>query len=79
MKIKNLNSRLIYSVEYVLSKKTLTVELHRGDIYRYSNVPFSEYVKIRFAESPGSYYTKFIKNENKYNVEKIDKIPLKIR
>ncbi|WP_320045944.1 KTSC domain-containing protein [uncultured Ilyobacter sp.] len=79
MKTKNFKSRLIYSIEYIFSKKLLIVELNKGGIYKYFGVAFSEYLKLRFSKSPGYYYTNFIKNNGKYKVEKNDKIPLKIR
>ncbi|WP_319204497.1 KTSC domain-containing protein [uncultured Ilyobacter sp.] len=79
MKTKNFKSRLIYSIEYVFSEKLLVVELNKGGLYKYFGVPFSEYLKLRFSKSLGYYYTNFIKDNNKYKVEKNDIIPLKIR
>ena len=79
MKIINFKSRLIYSVEYIFSEKILIIELNKGGTYKYFDVPFSEYLKLRFSKSSGHYYTNSIKNNSRYKVEKNDSIPLKIR
>jgi hypothetical protein len=69
MKRINVESSSIKSIGYDIITQLLEIEFTRGAIYQYQNVSSLEVVKMLFAESIGSYFAKYIKNN--YEFEEI--------
>lgn len=61
MKI-DVKSRLIDAMEYDAASKRLKVFLSNGHIREYVDVPEHIFADIQIATSPGSYYSKLVKN-----------------
>ena len=59
-------SSSINSIGYDAETKTLEVEFNTGAVYRYLNVPVSEYVGLLTADSVGAYFSKHIKGKYEY-------------
>lgn len=49
------------SVGYDANSSTLEIEFHSGGIYRYADVPASEYRALMSADSKGRYFNAHIK------------------
>ncbi len=61
------------SVGYDVFNQIMEVEFLSGGIYRYYNVPQSEYEELMTASSKGRYFTKhFKKHPNLYPYEKLN-------
>lgn len=56
----------IASVGYDTNSATLEVEFNNGRIYRYFDVPISQYDGLMNASSKGTYFYKNIQNQYKY-------------
>ncbi len=63
------DSSNIASIEYFNDTRTLRVKFHSGSMYDYFNVPESEYLGLKSAESHGKYLHKHI--INKYDEDKV--------
>lgn len=58
---ERVSSSIIRSVGYDPDNRILEIELRRGGIYQYFQVPAEPYRSLVEAESIGRHYTKFIK------------------
>ena len=66
MKRTRVESSLIASIGYDPKKESLELEFASGSIYRYVDVPESEYRDLMKAESIGRYVNWHIKDEYHY-------------
>ena len=66
----NINSSAITSLVYCCDKKELYVSFISGIEYCYTNVPHEKYISLKYSDSIGKYFNKFIKNE--YDHKKVD-------
>ena len=68
MKFHRLDSSNIHSVAYSSKQKALIVKFSSGSIYTYRDVPMWQYMRMKRAESHGSYFSRHIKGnyETKY-------------
>ncbi|MEO9319594.1 MAG: KTSC domain-containing protein [Nitrososphaera sp.] len=57
---QRIRSGKLKSVGYDFGRKILEVELHRGDIYQFFEVPQSMYYTLMAAESKNTYFDFFI-------------------
>lgn len=65
--IKNeIKSSNISRTEYDTDKKTMLVIFNSGLVYKYFDVPHNEYTRFRMSESQGSYFSKNIAKNFKY-------------
>lgn len=62
MQRQDIDSRLIRSVGYEPETETLEVEFKNSGLYRYMNVPQTEYDAMMEAESQGSYFLKQVRD-----------------
>jgi len=69
MKRISVSSSSIKSIGYDYQSCILEIEFSRGAIYQYRNLSSLEICKFIFAESIGSYFAKYIKNN--YEFEEI--------
>jgi hypothetical protein len=67
-----LKSTNIKAVGYDKKDKTLEVEFHSGGTYKYNNVPKSLFDRIKKVKSPGKFFHKHIRRENKYEYNKLN-------
>ena len=58
---QSIDSSLIRSVTYG-TDATLTVDLHRGAVYRYFTVPRTVYEELLAAPSKGAYFNRYIRD-----------------
>jgi hypothetical protein len=65
----SLNSSNIRKVMYDADAQALHVQFTNGAVYRYANVPSSEYNALLDADSPGSYLHNYIKGH--YHHERV--------
>ena len=63
-------SSTIAHSQYKFEAEELLIEFNSGAQYVYDNVPLSEYLSFRDAESKGSYFAKNI--SRKFNYTKLD-------
>lgn len=68
-----LKSTNIKSVDYNKENKSLDVEFHSGGTYTYKDVPKSLFDRIRKVKSPGKFFHKHIKKDNKFEHNKLEK------
>ena len=68
-----LNSSNIKAVGYNKEDKTLEIEFHSGGTYKYKDAPKSLFHRIKRVKSPGKFFHKHIKKDNKYPYEKLEK------
>jgi len=64
------SSSTIAHSQYKFEAEELRIEFNSGAQYVYDNVPLSEYLSFRDAESKGSYFAKNI--SRKFNYTKLD-------
>lgn len=57
--------------DYSSDTSQLTVEFTNGAIYKYSGVPFQTYYGLTRSSSPGEYFHKNIRNNKKFETEKL--------
>lgn len=69
MKRDSVSSSNLRSVGYDPETNILEVEFHGGRVYKYFNVPESEYQGLMNAQSHGEYHAEFVKE--KYSYERI--------
>lgn len=69
MKRASVNSSNLKSVGYDETRETLEIEFLHGDVYRYFDVPKSEYEALMKANSHGKYFVAHIKDN--YMFEKV--------
>lgn len=60
------SSSSIKSVGYDPDAKILEIELQRGGIYQYFEVPKRVYEDLINASSKGRYFTSYVRNEYRY-------------
>lgn len=53
--LKKVESSMVYAVAYDAGEKILEVVFRRGGIWKYHDVPKSEYLKMMKSDSIGSY------------------------
>ena len=70
--LSKVDSSMIYELGYSPKKKVMHAKFNTGRKYRYSDVPQSEYRKLRKAESIGSHFNEHFRG--KYDHEKIGHI-----
>lgn len=68
-----LKSTNIKAVGYDKKEKTLEVEFHSGGTYKYNDVPKSLFDRIKRVKSPGKFFHKHIRKENKFEYNKLNK------
>lgn len=66
----HVESSNINTVQYDEGICVLTIKFHNGGTYQYYNVPLDIYKNLMAAESHGSYFHKYIKNN--YETRKIN-------
>jgi hypothetical protein len=67
-----LKSTNIKAVGYDKENKTLEVEFHSGGTYKYNDVPKSLFDRIKKVKSPGKFFHKHIRKDDKYEYNKLD-------
>jgi hypothetical protein len=67
-----LKSTNIKAVGYDKKEKTMDVEFHSGGTYRYNNVPKNLFDRIKRVKSPGKFFHKHIRKDNKFEYNKIN-------
>jgi len=67
MKRKIIESSNIKSIGYDVAEQILEIEFTRGAIYQYSQVPSEEVCGLLLADSLGSFFSKNIAKNYKYN------------
>jgi len=55
-------SSQINKISYILNKKKLTIEFHKGGTYEYFPILLAMYLAFTKAQSAGSFFAKYIKN-----------------
>ena len=68
-----LKSTNIKSVDYNKENNSLDIEFHSGGTYTYEDVPKSLFDRIRKVKSPGKFFHKHIKKDNKFAYNKLEK------
>jgi citrate synthase len=63
---EKVESTSLASVGYDAETQVLEVEFHSGSIYQYLNVPVEVYNELMAAESHGSYFANFIRNNYQF-------------
>jgi len=63
---EQVSSSNIKSIGYESNSQTLEVEFRDGGIYQYFNVASNTYEKLISAQSIGSFFHKYIKNNYKW-------------
>jgi len=64
-----INSSNIKSAKYDTDTKDLFITFNNDSIYKYDNVPWEIFVKLRLAESQGKYFNQYI--SKKYQYQKV--------
>ena len=59
-------SSTIKSIGYNFKQAILEIEFIRGAVYRYFNVPQSEFLALKFANSKGKYFSNNIVKNYKF-------------
>lgn len=65
--INEIESSNLVKTIYDTADSTLIAEFKNGAQYKYENVPHVEYVKLRSAESQGTYFNTQISKKYKYS------------
>ena len=78
MKRRQVQSSNIKSIGYNPYQHKMEIEFNSGAVYRYKNVPKSEYLNLLSAESKGRYFHKNMRSVYKYR-KHIDKNGNRVR
>jgi hypothetical protein len=63
------NSSNLGSMEYDMTTKKLVINFLNGGTYRYSRVPYEDFLKLKRAKSAGKSFNRNVKNF--YNFERL--------